>query len=125
MNKLAIFLLLALVGQVGQAEIFEQMGPGTFEQMQTGTVSSVSAKIFKVRQAPGGYLVIYQLDDVTKTSSLCIDDRMINENYTEADRSMAIQDRVRVLRKASVAKSTIMLAVRGPWSPCVWPADSI
>ncbi len=125
MKKLGFFLLLALMGQVGHSEVFEAMGPGTFEQMQTGTANSVDAKITNVKQAPGGYLVSYQVDDTIKTSSLCIDDRMINENYTEADRAMAIQDRVRVLRNAVKSKSTLTLAVRGPWSPCVWPSDSI
>jgi len=118
MNKLALFLLLALMGQVGHSDVFENMGPGVWDQLERDTTD---VTVDRVQQVPGGYLVTYERDGKVLKNRLCTHDPAVEQDYTEADRALAIHQRVNVLREAAKSKSTVAINTKGPWTGCIWP----
>jgi hypothetical protein len=120
MNNLAL-ILFALITATAHADL--DFGPSVSEQMQEGMVGAFAAKIDNIIPRSGGYKITFtRVDDNSQdTVSLCMTDHTVEDHYTESDRSMAIQQRVTALREARQSKEAIQLALKGPWSPCVYP----
>ena len=109
-----------------QAHAAPDFGPPVFDQQQDGTVNPIAAKVVEIHESGDGYAVTLTKvqageSDVTEVLSLCTNDKAVNAHYTEADRAMAIHERVHFLREAKTTQNIVPLAVHGPWSPCVAP----
>ena len=96
-----------------------------WKQQESGAVSAFSAKVEDVKLA-GLRVTFEKLEEgeapVIETLKICTSGEDVNGfNYTEADRAMAINLNVQAFLRAKRSEEPIMMAIRGPSNPCVYP----
>lgn len=116
MKTLALFALVLFA-----AHAFADADPSVWEQMQTGSVTTIEG-IVKGLDIRGTSVLVKIADGddgqvSTHTLKLCTAD---SDNFrSEEERAVFFHQRVQSLREAYKSGESVQLSYRGPWQPCL------
>jgi len=103
-------------------------GLSVWDQMKTGDLSSVTAKIVGVQLLTNQVRVVYTIQDgktvIQRTTSLCEDPSGVNMNQatgvdSEERRAVYLKARIDSLLEAKRSGESVQLSLTGGWDDCL------